>query len=520
MVPMKRQALEHLRSAIEANTERKSLDELRAQGKRHVRVVSGDKVMQIIKAVVADIIDREVGEMSSRDRTRIENATKKEFDRVLKLQADQDAIVKQQKDLVGDYREKLKKLSVTVQQSEERIDELREGKVTQELELARLRAERDTLMQRSGEDRERLCGAENALRKAEIEVERLRAAQDLTSERAEGLDGRLDELKDRAMSRELECKRLETELEHLKDQQTSTTKRAKSSTKRVEELTARLMEREIECQRLESDLQNAKSRGADLDTRSDETKEQLMARDLECKRLQGEIETLGRRHDEDAGRVEEAQQALVKRDLEIERVRGERDTLAAEVQQLREAGKADTADSFKSELSDMRAFLDAMEQRAAHKEEETMNTLINKLESQASVDSRGMEERFAGQLDDALDKISKTMEAATATPIDIVVEATDVLVDKLFDMEDAKSLSTNLDTIDVEETKTKTGIGRNLDALKRMRAGQAKKKPEAAKDARPPEGEAAEVSDEQKARVNSSVDRLKAVRDGSASEGK
>ncbi|MHC4957356.1 MAG: hypothetical protein ACYTGN_03200 [Planctomycetota bacterium] len=151
---MKRQALETLRSAIEENTERKSLEDLAKQGKRHVRVVSSEKVMAIIKAVVADIVDKEVGELSERDRARIEQDTKREFDRVLKMQTEQDGLLRQQKEIADEYRGKAKRLAVSVEQAEQRIDELKQNLATREIELERLRGERDTLIQEVAKARE------------------------------------------------------------------------------------------------------------------------------------------------------------------------------------------------------------------------------------------------------------------------------------------------------------------------------------------------------------------------------
>src|SRR3970282_1099712 len=104
---MRRQALDNLRAAIEANTERRTLEQLKAQGKRSVRVVSGEKVMQIITAIVNDVVDREVGDASDRDRDRIVQETKQQFDRVLKIQADQEALLQEAKGIARQARHKL-----------------------------------------------------------------------------------------------------------------------------------------------------------------------------------------------------------------------------------------------------------------------------------------------------------------------------------------------------------------------------------------------------------------------------
>ena len=70
------------------------------------------------------------------------------------------------------------------------------------------------------------------------------------------------------------------------------------------------------------------------------------------------------------------------------------------------------------------------------------------------------------------------MEAATAKPIDVRIEATDVLVDKLFDTDDTE-LRSNLEHLDVEVKTSKAGIGGNLARLKALRtAVPAESEPE------------------------------------------
>ena len=58
---MSRPALRGIGQAIKANTTEKSIDDLRAEGKKRVRVVSSERVMAIIQAIVDDTINAEVG---------------------------------------------------------------------------------------------------------------------------------------------------------------------------------------------------------------------------------------------------------------------------------------------------------------------------------------------------------------------------------------------------------------------------------------------------------------------------
>ena len=85
----------------------------------------------------------------------------------------------------------------------------------------------------------------------------------------------------------------------------------------------------------------------------------------------------------------------------------------------------------------------------------------------ALVVETGVPVRRVDSLDHTLDQIGKTLHAATASPIDNPVEATQVLVNKLFDRED--DMETNYEQLEVAERKSKTSIKGPLEALRAMR---------------------------------------------------
>ena len=64
-------------------------------------------------------------------------------------------------------------------------------------------------------------------------------------------------------------------------------------------------------------------------------------------------------------------------------------------------------------------------------------------------------------------KITKTMERATARPIETTGEATDVLLAKMFDMPDVE-MTSNLDQLDVEQRTTKAKISDSVGRLNKM----------------------------------------------------
>lgn len=126
---MERESLDRLQKTIQDHTRRKTIDQLKAEGKRHVRVVSGKKVMQLIQAVVNDIVDDEVHQLNAKDRERIIEDSQRKFDRVLKLQQEQD-------DRVRALRDQLREGEVAV-------DELRAEKALLERQLETARTRQD-----------------------------------------------------------------------------------------------------------------------------------------------------------------------------------------------------------------------------------------------------------------------------------------------------------------------------------------------------------------------------------------
>jgi len=378
---MRRQALDHLREAIEANTERRSIEQLKAQGKRHVRVVSGEKVLRIIKAIVSDIVDREVGELSERDRERIVAETKQQFDRVLKLQNEQDALLVEQKNLVAEYREK----------------------------LARADGEREQLVAR---------------------IKQMEAAA------------------------EQHASALEADLERVRTRGNEAVERLQKTERIMQKLEARHVNLRRTCTNYDRELQ---------------------------------------------------------RQIEV------RKRLEAEIAALRErAGENEAVGELRGELDEMKSFLRELSARGSGVDEETVSTLLDRLSQRESVNTSSLEARFNASLDASLDKITKTMEAATAKPIDVAIEATDVVIDKLFDHHE-EVLSSNLDELEVDVRTTKSGIGGNLAALKALRAGRKPRQdePEPAQAA----ADAGEAPGSQAEPVPAGMDRLRPVRKGEEKDG-
>jgi hypothetical protein len=446
---MRRQALDNLRAAIEANTERRTLDQLKAQGKRSVRVVSGEKVMQIITAIVNDVVDREVGDATDRDRDRIVQDTKSQFDRVLKIQADQEALLQEQKDLVGQYRDKLEAAQAEVERVRKQIEDLRAEEGERE---AHLIAEHQELLR---ELNERFMAASTRAKALEqektrlsemLEEEKRRAAEREQRQEAEH-DARVEAL--RKEQAELVA-RLQAEKGAVAGRQEQALAGANAKLHEVEERAAGDRDARVRAeQKAETAERDAKQAVA-------------AAKEAEARRAEADRVTRDL-----AAKIETQRVALEAREREVSRLT---DDLAAA---RAAAGKADDVRKLEEQLSAMHQFLRVLDERSAGANEATVQALVSQLSQKQTLDTNALEAKFNQTLDASLEKFTKTVEAATAKPIDIVVEATDVLVDKIFDTP-ADQMSTNLDSLEVDQKKSKRGIGGSLAALRAMRGGKGK----------------------------------------------
>jgi rubrerythrin len=130
------------------------------------------------------------------------------------------------------------------------------------------------------------------------------------------------------------------------------------------------------------------------------------------------------------------------------------------------------------ELAHVKDALGALHQKAIEVDEATVDALVRRLAERESKDAEEMQNTFQSAVETAVTQIEKAVYRATAKPIEHAVEATDVLVNKIFDNEDGDT-STNLDRLKVDQRKTKIGITDTLGKLRRMRGGsnnQKKKK--------------------------------------------
>lgn len=104
-------------SVLEAHTRRVTLSELAARGKKHVRVISGEKALELIEAVVDETIVRRVGELADEDRDGIVRQANEQFQRLTRLQLAAEELVQKQGGLI-------EKQAGLIQEQEGQITEL------------------------------------------------------------------------------------------------------------------------------------------------------------------------------------------------------------------------------------------------------------------------------------------------------------------------------------------------------------------------------------------------------------
>ena len=380
---MRKKAVEQLSSVIRANTERRSLEELKAAGKKHVRVVSGEKVMQLIQAVVEDAIAREANEKVAKDRDQIVANTRREFDRVMKFQAEQEAEVRRLRELEAHHHKRAETAEDRMKLLSERLEEALEQVEGNEARTGRLEAY--------------LAEARNRYEAGEGERERARKITESALERCLNAEASLEGVKERLNTASGTIANYDQEFERVAH------------------------DREAEQREFAAEVE-----GHLL---------QMRALEAEVARLIAELE----------GREEE-------------------------IDELRAQAAPQHLDELKGEMSQIRELVHSLADRPAGADPTTLEALVDRIGARESERATELEERFSLQMERALDEVARTLRSATAKPVEIAVEATDVLVDRIWDHE--SDMKTNLDALSVEELDSKRKISSNLARLRRAQEGR------------------------------------------------
>jgi archaellum component FlaC len=198
---MKPEDRRRVADVIEKNTQRVALGDLAAAGKSHVRVISGEKTLQLIEAIVDQTIARRAGELADVDRDRVVKEANEQFQRIVRIQADAEALAEQQREMIKTQAGRIAALEQAIRKSasvakryEKRLGNARETIISYDQEIERLAAQvqRDAgliedLRKAIEERAQEVHGLRDLLRALTSDTEQRAAAgvQELRSELAE-----------------------------------------------------------------------------------------------------------------------------------------------------------------------------------------------------------------------------------------------------------------------------------------------------------------------------------------------
>jgi chromosome segregation ATPase len=167
--------------------------------------------------------------------------------------------------------------------------------------------------------------------------------------------------------------------------------------------------------------------------------------------------------------------ALADARAEIEVLRRELEAAqAARDDAVRQGSEAaeETLSAMRAELGDLKSALAGLSERQPHGlDPSQLDDVIARLARQEADATRTLEERFARSMDQVLEQVGRTLRAATAKPIDRPVEATEVMLTKVFERE--SDMESNIGDLGVSERSSQRGIDRSLERLREARRGGA-----------------------------------------------
>jgi hypothetical protein len=446
---MSRHALNGIGQVIKANTTEKSIDDLRAEGKKRVRVVSGERVMSIIQAIVDDAINSEVGAITARDRDRLVTDTQERFSRVLKMQQD----------------------------LEQDVEDLRASLRAVEVERDRLKVEKATVEAQLDAAR-RADGESDAVSRLAREVARVRDAVERASREAGGVDeAALERMAETLAPRDAQAsRRVGAEFEDIRSRLDVVSRDAAAARDAAaEKALARAREQRSKADTELADRMDREFR--ELAKHLADVREELVRRpgDDEIANLRADLDAMAAR----IGGVERSSADMAERVAKAVHERlGARDaTTNAAVSEAVERLAARTTEvqtslaaGFDGAVSELRAEFMALTARnvdAAERQDQAVRELSERIAQHSAGQADALQSNFKGALDKALDQITRTMQSATARPIETTSEATEVLLSKIFDVPDGE-MTSNLDQIEIEQVRAKGGIASSVGRLKAM----------------------------------------------------
>jgi len=545
---MSRHALNGIGQVIKANTTEKSIDDLRAEGKKRVRVVSSERVMTIIQAIVDDTINSEVGEITKRDRDRIVGETKERFSSVLKMQQDLEQDLDDLRGQLRDAQLERDRLRGEKSLLEAQLETSRraDGETDSVAQLARELARVREAVERSSRD----VGADEAAAARVVEKIAARDAQNarrLATE-LEDVRSRLDAVaRDAAATRETAAEKLVQRLTvrqcesdaHLEERLNRGFKEVADHVAELRGQVGRAPAVDEAVARLRADFDAVAKRIHGVESSSAEMAKRVatavlnglderdavevgrkaaasaedatlvaetlrrVQRSSEEARQSVLVEIASLRESVDVARAQavgvQAEQARGLEERVAARAAESADAVAQAIERIAErvasfdgsmhalrsdvadavtravcagatASQSEVATRLAESLAEMRGEFAAMNARAVAADESRraeVAALRDLVAQSAAVQSGAIETTFKSAMEQAIDKIERTMQRATARPIETTGEATDVLLSKMFDVPDGE-MTSNLDELDVEERRSNAKIAGSVGRLKEM----------------------------------------------------
>lgn len=184
---MNREDRKNVASVIESNSQWVTLQQLADRGTTQVRVLSRKKALGMMQAVVDDAIRQEVGKVTDADRRRITAKANEQYRHVSRIQAQSEAVIQHQKELLARQQLHIQQLEKAQDQHNEQIDANRQPseqwEATSRLQASALDEAQKRLYESTQRQQKmeralarvgrRLAGAQDTIRNYDREVERL-----------------------------------------------------------------------------------------------------------------------------------------------------------------------------------------------------------------------------------------------------------------------------------------------------------------------------------------------------------
>jgi chromosome segregation ATPase len=195
--------------------------------------------------------------------------------------------------------------------------------------------------------------------------------------------------------------------------------------------------------------------------------------EAEVRKAERKLRRMQARQTAARGKLEEQERAIARLSEELatadHAVREAQESLSGMEKQIaaaREEAEKSAVSKVQGEVGELKELLSSLAERGSGPDEATLEALVGRLSERETQ----LEGRLNVQLDRTLEEINRSLHRATAKPIDVIGEATDVLVGRIFD--DEHEMTSNLESLEVQELATNGGV---KDSIAQLRAARGEK---------------------------------------------